>query len=94
MLIECLFLPEFNNINANLLLSAITFDLNEQLYLHFAKMICFLNMIFVHIHSITLVILFVNVLNQLILHLDFQNNFQHDRNKAKTFRRFCACYYR
>jgi hypothetical protein len=40
---------------------------------------CFLNMIFVHAETISFDILFVNVLNQLILPLDFQNNFQHDR---------------
>jgi len=40
---------------------------------------CFLNMIFVPAETISFDILFVNVLNQLILPLDFQNNFQHDR---------------
>jgi hypothetical protein len=39
---------------------------------------CFLNMIFIHSESLSFEILFVSVLNQLILHLDFQNNFQYD----------------
>ena len=55
---------------------------------------CFLNMIFVHAETISFDILFVNVLNQLILALDFQNNIQHDRKRAKAFHRLCTRYHR